>query len=108
MPAVLHLQTGEETVYELKIVLYFEKLQNPGWFKVNGRGQREAQTRYKVVDADNRVKFLQDCVVRALGIPNDCQIFRTIAEKHEDPTKPRAEITVTVLDEHAFIIERRP
>ena len=108
MPQILHFPTSSETVYQLDIVLYFETLENPGWFRVDKTGQREAKTRYKVVDVDNRVKFLQDCVITALGIPNDCQVFRGSQEKREDPQNPRAEVTVQVIDAQQFLNERRP
>ena len=106
MPQILHFPTSPETVYQLDIVLYFETLENPGWFKVDKAGQREAKTRYKVVDVDNRVKFLQDCVVTALGIPNDCQVFKGTQEKREDTQNPRAEVTVQVIDSQQFLSER--
>ena len=94
MHEVLRFPVSDETVYELSVVLFFETLENPGWSRTNKQGQRQAMTRYKVVDIDNRVKFLQDCLVKALGIPNDCQIFRGSQEKHEDPKNPRVEITI--------------
>lgn len=115
----LTLPTDKETVYELELRVFFDKLENPGWFEkwkedtyvtrgknkgqLKGRaGERKAQTRYKVIDVDNRVKFLQDCVIKSMGIPDDCQVFRGVQEKYEDPDNPRAEVRVTVIDRDQF------
>ena len=104
-----------ETRYSLRVVLYFPMLENPGWFEfwekntyvtrgkhkgeLKGRkGERKAKTRYKVVDYDNRIKFMQDCLVEGIGI-NDCQIFHGEQEKREDPDNPRAEVYIKVLHE---------
>lgn len=113
-----------DRVYLFRIILFFEALENPGWFerwekdtfvtrgKSKGelkgkRGERKAKTRYKKIDYDNRVKFIQDCVVEAVGIPDDSQIFRGEQEKREDPDNPRAEVLIRVLDSDDFIKERR-
>jgi hypothetical protein len=112
-----------ETVYQLDIILYFESLENPNWFEFwkvdkfytkditpkrrktplhkkgdlkHRAGERKAKTRYKVIDYDNRIKFLQDSLSKAIGIPNDCQIFSGYQAKREDPEYPRAEVTVHV------------
>jgi len=120
----LNIPTDHETVFELELRAYFEKLENPGWFErwekdtyvtrgktkgqLKGRaGERKAQTRYKVMDIDNRIKFLQDCVVKALGIPNDCQVFRSGQEKHEDPDNPRAEVRIAVTERDQFFRSSR-
>ena len=111
LPELTRFPVTEETVYEVSIVLYFEHLENPGWFErfVRGpqSGERKAKTRYKTIDYDNRIKFLQDCLVRAIGIPNDSQIFRGMQEKREDPQHPRAEVVVRVRDRSDFFTERR-
>jgi hypothetical protein len=115
----LGIPIDHETVYQFDLRVYFDSLENPGWFmtweedtyvsrgkdkgKLKGKaGERMAKTRYKVIDIDNRVKFLQDCVVKALGIPDDCQIFRGIQEKYEDPENPRAVVRVSVIDRDQF------
>ena len=68
-----------EIVYGFSITLYFSAIENPGWFefytKGKQKGERKAKTRYKRVDIDNRVKFLQDTVTKTVGIPDDSQIF---------------------------------
>jgi len=127
-----------ETAYEFEVILYFEKVENPGWFefwtkdafytkdikfpkkhtragKVQfkegdckaRKGERKAKTRYKKIDYDNRIKFLQDSVVDSIGIPDDSQIFRGKQEKREDPDNPRAEVVIRVTDINQFIQERR-
>jgi len=119
----LNISTGLETVYQFELRVYFDALENPGWFEKwetdtyvtrgenkgqlkSRAGERKAKTRYKIIDVDNRVKFLQDCVVKSLGIPDDCQVFRGIQEKYEDPSNPRAEVTVSVVERDQFF--RRP
>lgn len=81
----------KEQTYGLEITLYFDKLQNPGWFetysKGKSKGKRKAASRYKRVDYDNRIKFLQDCLVKALGIPGDEQIFEGSQVKLEGPER---------------------
>ena len=119
---------NSELIYRFSIRLYFEKLENPGWFdfweedkfytrnimtkgglithrkgelKVH-KGERKAKTRYKALDYDNRIKFLQDCVSKAVGIPDDSQIFGGAQEKREDPDNPRAEVIIEVVDRSLF------
>jgi len=76
-----------ETIYSIDITLYLTDLENVGWHRFNKKGEREAKTRYKRVDVDNRVKFLQDCVSKSMGLPDDAQIFegrqRKVAGKTE-------------------------
>lgn len=105
-----------ETAYDISFWCYFkrESLENPGWFEFwasdgfrmkddpKGRwkkgdrthqaGERKAKSRYKSLDTDNRIKFAQDCVVKGLGIPNDCQIMDDHAYKR-----------VTKGDEHVIV-----
>lgn len=111
IPELLRFPVDHETIYQMDIVLYFAALENPGWFEVYSRGsqlgERKAKTRYKVIDYDNRIKFLQDCMVKAIGIPNDCQIFRGTQEKREDRSNPRAEVTIRVRQRSEFFVERR-
>ena len=111
LPELTRFPVTQETIYEMNISLYFDKLENPGWFEVYAkgpqRGERKAKTRYKTIDYDNRIKFLQDCLVRAIGIPNDSQIFRGVQEKREDSDNPRAEVVVRVRDRSDFFTERR-
>jgi hypothetical protein len=107
-----------ELVYRFDVICYFESLENFGWFETwdrdvmyqkdskdglhkkgelkHRRGERKAATRYKRIDYDNRIKFLQDCVSKSIGIPDDSQIFVVHQEKREDPNRPRAEVTITV------------
>ena len=109
---------GPDRVYMLQVLLYFPSLENPGWFEfwekdtfvtrgkkkreLKGRkGERKAKTRYKVVDYDNRIKFMQDCLADSIGI-NDCQIFRAKQEKREDPVNPRAEVFLKIVNREEF------
>ena len=90
-----------EVVYQLDIVLWFEKLENPGWFERDKHGERKAKTRYKVIDVDNRRKFLQDWLCKCVGIPGDEQVFRGIEDKKEG-TPERVEVTLRVVDRGQF------
>ena len=130
MGTVMSFPTDPELIYRFDIVTYFEALENPGWFETyaddgyytkdskdgkhkkgdlkHRRGEKKATTRYKRVDYDNRIKFLQDCVSKSIGIPDDSQIFVGHQEKREDPDNPRAEITVSVeTDVSRFFPKRR-
>lgn len=103
--------TGDcEVIYELEVHLYFEQLENPGWFEKFSRGEhageRKAQTRYKKQDTDNRIKFLQDKVCLAVGIPGDEQVFHVAASKHHS-SNPRTEVTLRVVGRREFFPEER-
>ena len=117
----IKIPLGQETVYEFTMRAYFEKLENPGWsetwdkdtYVMRGKnkgmclgkaGERKAQSRYKRIDVDNRIKFLQDCVIKSVGIVDDCQVFRTILEKHES-SQPRTEVTIRVIPGEQFFKE---
>jgi Endodeoxyribonuclease RusA len=117
--SVSRLPTDQESVYRIDLDVYIDSLENPGWFEffeqdtfvtrgpkkgqvVGRQGERKAKTRYKVVDVDNRIKFLQDCVCKSVGIPNDCQVFQVGSTKYEDANNPRVEVTITVLDVNQF------
>jgi hypothetical protein len=122
-----------DDVYEMELILYFDRLENPGWFEkwdtnkyytkdiipkrrktplhkkgdLKARaGERKAKTRYKIIDYDNRIKYLQDCVAKIVGIPDDSQIFRVLGEKREGGN-PRAEVRIRVLNRDEFFPERR-
>ena len=129
LPKLAGFPLDHDTVYQCNITLYFEQLENPGWFETwekdkyytkdskDGKhkkgelkceaGKRKAESRYKVIDYDNRIKFLQDCIVSAIGIPDDCQIFRGEQEKREDPNNPRADVEIRVRHRDEFFEERR-
>jgi Holliday junction resolvase RusA-like endonuclease len=80
-----------ETAYSIDVTAYFPELENAGWFQKVTRGknagERKAKARYKVIDVDNRVKFVQDCVCKALGMPNDSQVFEEAARKKKGDEK---------------------
>lgn len=126
---VMAFPTDPELIYRFDLIAYFEALENPGWFEFwkedkyytrdtkDGRhkkgelkhhkGERKAKTRYKRIDLDNRIKFLQDCVSKAIGIPDDSQIFIGHQEKREDPDNPRVEVRVTVERGHSRFFPKR-
>ena len=118
MGRVMSFPIDPEFIYRCDIVCYFDSLENPGWFEFEEddryytrdskdrkhrkgelkarAGERKAVTRYKRIDYDNRIKFLQDCVSKSIGIPDDSQIFVGHQEKREDPGHERAEVTITL------------
>jgi Holliday junction resolvase RusA-like endonuclease len=125
-----------EVIYRFDIALYFDSLENPEWFEIweedkfytkdilyskgahrgqvqfrkgelkARKGERKAKTRYKVIDTDNRIKFLQDALTKSIGMPNDCQVFGGSQGKYEDPENPRAVVTVTVEPISKYFPER--
>jgi len=133
-----HLRFTEDTVLGLDLFLYFGALENPGWFEqwekdskytkdilfkkgprkgqVQHRkgefrhraGERKAKTKYKTIDYDNRIKFLQDAVAKTIGIPDDSQIFGGFHCKLEDPNNPRAEVIVRVSERDLYFPTEAP
>ena len=112
MHLVTQFPVGFEEKYGFAITLYLlpEHLENPGWFEFKTRGpnkgQRKAQTRYKKIDIDNRVKFLQDCIVKTVGIPGDEQVF--VGRQRKCPATGGYEhvyVRIYVLDEEALLFE---
>lgn len=99
LASVVTFPVDQEIVYGFELRAYFEKLENPGWFERYTRGknegQRKAKARYKRLDIDNRIKFVQDCVSKGVGI-DDSQIFSSLQEKYEDQENPRAEVIVRI------------
>jgi len=81
---------NDEDVYGIDITLFFEALTNKGWFEFFKRGpkkgQRKSNSKWKRVDVDNRIKFLQDCVASAVGMKDDSQIFEGHQRKKEGKT----------------------
>lgn len=105
LPSLSNFPVTAETLYRFDTILFFESLENQGWHKTytkgKNKGKRKAATRYKKIDVDNRVKFLQDSVMASLGA-DDSQVFVGYQEKHEDPGEPRAEVKVTVIPRDPF------
>ena len=127
---VMAFPIDPELIYRFDLIAYFKALENPGWFETwdkdkfytrdtgdgkhkkgelkYAKGERKAKTRYKQIDVDNRIKFLQDCVSKSIGIPDDSQIFVGKQEKREDPDNPRVEVRVTIeRDTSRFFPKRR-
>ena len=63
----------QDTPYGYIIQLVFPNLLNKGW-------PDKAKTRYKKLDASNRVKLLEDAAAEAFGI-DDCNFLSTRADK---------------------------
>lgn len=78
-------------VFGVHLGLYFESVENPGWFTKTGKGR--PKDRYKRIDLDNRIKFVTDCLRDAIGV-DDSHIFESVQRKYQDSTRPRVEITL--------------
>lgn len=63
--------------YLIDITVWLESVENKGW------AEGKTKTRFREVDVDNRVKFVQDCVVKGLNVPNDSQILEDRARKKQ-------------------------
>lgn len=127
LAAVSRFPVSLEHIYGIRMTCEIDKLQNPGWFrrlpkdrperrkkdkktgemkvvqKAKAAGEREAETRYKKIDVDNRIKFLQDCVIRSLGINGDEQVFEDTMQKLERSGKNHAHVEIYVLDPAEFL-----
>lgn len=66
-------QVRQNEPYVLYVRLHFDNIENDGWPK-------KAKSRYKTIDASNRVKLLEDCVKDACGV-DDAQHMIVIVEK---------------------------
>ena len=123
----------QELTYGVDFTFWFSELENPGWFKsfprdsfyqkdskakgADGKpkhkkgelkhrmGERMAKTRYKQIDVDNRLKFIQDCLVECLGIPDDSQIFKGSQKKMRCGGLDYVDSTIFVTDRGAFFPE---
>lgn len=104
MHNVANLPVGPEMVYSLHLAFFFDSLVNESYNDKTKPPSRRAKTRYKRLDLDNRVKFLQDCVRDAIDV-DDSHIFAASQEKHQDPENPRVEITIQQVDASLFGIE---
>lgn len=116
-----------EIVYGVELVCHFEALENPGWFEFFSKdafyskdtkdgshkkgdlkarkGDRKAKSRYKKIDVDNRVKFVQDCVTKGLGIPDDAQIFEGTQRKIKARNGEKITVTIYVADRSKFFAD---
>jgi Holliday junction resolvase RusA-like endonuclease len=127
LAAVSRFPVSLEHIYGVRMVCEIDKLQNPGWFrrlakdrperkkkdkktgemkvvqKFKAAGEREAETRYKKLDVDNRIKFLQDCVIKSLGIHGDEQVFEDSLRKIERRGRNHAHVEVYVLNPVEFL-----
>lgn len=63
--------------YALSIRLYLPELLNKGW-------PQTTQSRYKKLDASNRIKLLEDAIVDAIGI-DDSHFMQVSVEKAYGP-----------------------
>lgn len=119
----------QSLIYGVELVCYMNKLENPNWFErftkdsfytkdskdgkhkkgelKSKKGDRKATRRYKQVDVDNRVKFVQDCVIKGLGIPDDSQVFEGTQRKIQVTECERVTVRVYVADREKFFPARR-
>jgi len=95
-----------EALYQVRYDFYFphDELVN----KTYGSGkQGAAQTRYKRMDVENRIKIVSDSLSTAIGI-DDCQFFEGGHRKYSASLvgdKPQIQIFLTVEDPQKFGIK---
>lgn len=85
------LNMKEHIPYELRIIIFFEKILNKGW-------PANADNKYKKVDTTNRVKLIEDTVADGVGV-DDRHNFRIILEKHCDPHNPGIYVSLIEIPE---------
>ncbi len=73
--------TYKDSVFRVHYKLYFpfEEIFNRSWGKKSG-----AESRYKKMDAENRLKLLTDSFAKAIGI-DDSRFWRTVIDKMLSP-----------------------
>jgi Holliday junction resolvase RusA-like endonuclease len=59
----------------------------------------EAKSRYKKLDASNRIKLLEDAVCHALGIDDSCFEVVLVQKVHTTPEEERTEVKILNLQE---------
>lgn len=104
MHDISNFAAGSDLVYGLHLAFFFDSLVNESYNDKTKPPSRRAKTRYKRLDLDNRVKFLQDCIRDVIDV-DDSRIFAASQEKHQDPINPRVEIVVQSVDPTLFGIE---
>lgn len=104
--ATLDWKTGHDAIYKqggwatLEAHLYLTSLRNAAWIPGGSKtkGGKERQP-WKVQDASNYVKLLEDAVASGSGI-DDCNTMRVCVQKHFDTTNPRIFIRYTIWKGH--------
>lgn len=100
---------GDE-IYKMEITCYFPKLENPAWFygKTFTRGEHEGdlkiKLRYKRVDIDNRIKFLQDWITKCVGL-DDSSVFEVTARKVE-ADEEKVKVSICEIDREGYLPPR--
>lgn len=87
----LLMHVRPNVAYAVYFRIYFPEIFNMGW-------PDSAKTRYKTVDASNRVKLLEDALKAACGI-DDAQNLLVLVEKRQGP--PLTEIFIWNLEMEA-------
>lgn len=76
--------------YRVEVNLFFDTMLNKGWPKT-------AKTRYKRLDADNRLKLLLDALSEAVGI-DDAQFLEVSVTKGELPQGQQHRVVVRIIE----------
>jgi Holliday junction resolvase RusA-like endonuclease len=96
-------------IYGLSCVFYFNELENPVWFeqkrftKGARKGELKVKLRYKRIDTDNRLKFLQDWMTKCLGLSDDALVFRVVAEKRQTDGEEHVVAVLFRLERDGFL-----
>jgi len=79
-PTLTRMKFAQNHPYGMAVYFHFPNLENKGFLT------GEAKTRYKKLDASNRLKLLEDAVVDALGI-DDSQFTTVLVSKVQGDTE---------------------
>lgn len=99
------------TIYGMKTIICLHKLENPDWFpkarfsKGKNIGELKVKLRYKRLDADNRLKFLQDWFTKCVGLDGDELIFEDVVRKKQilESETEHVEVHLYTLDRAEFL-----
>lgn len=100
--------TGPQ-LYGFDCTCYMNKLENPDWFlkkefiRGKHKGELKVKLRYKRVDVDNRLKFLQDWFTKCLGLADDSIIFEVTARKRQTDREEHVIARLYELDREGFL-----
>lgn len=84
----------KDVPYAVAFIAYFDLLTNKTW-------PESAETRYKKLDASNRVKLVEDALVTASGV-DDSQFIISLVGKDQGP--PQTDIYVWDLSQESMCI----
>ena len=117
LAAAAVVSEDNSVIYKLDFTFFMHELEQQKYFEFKTRGkaagERRAKLRYKRVDTDNRLKFLQDWLCKCLGMEDDSLVFSVSGEKvslaRDDPRSEYVKVIVAQADRsrHLGELEKR-